>query len=337
VTAGLCSLADLKVVREAGAPLASAVTFEAFVDLLYNLGQQAANGETNIAGASLAVPFPFDCVAGVSLMQHKLTALYGKSLRNALAARFNWPPDRFRFLNDAGAFLLGEVSTGAARGAARAVGLTLGTGIGCAFAVDGANVTDGEGVPPGGEIWNLPYGNGTVEDLISTHAVKSEYLAQTGRNLEVSAIAAAAPRDADARAVFEKFGDHLGQVLRDIIAPFHPDIVVIGGGISRSTPLFLPAAEKQIVDLGFRVVQSALQDQAPLAGAAYYWCKGVTMPHRKHKKAHDSATNPAPDHTPVVITTESSAVTVTVETLDATAPGPATPDHTPVVITTDGS
>jgi glucokinase len=293
VTAGLCSLADLKVVRTAVAPLASDIGFEAFVDLLYGLGQQVTESETSIAGAALAVPFPFDCESGVSLMQHKLTALYGKNLRSALAERFNWSTNQFRFLNDAGASLLGEVSVGAAKGAARAVGLTLGTGIGCAFDVDGVYVTEGEGVPPGGEIWNLPYGDGTVEDLLSTRAIKADYLARTGRDLEVSAIAAAASKDAVAREVFELFGLHLGQVLRDIIAPFHPDVVVIGGGIARSSALFMPSAESDIASLHFLLVQSALQDQAPLVGAAHCWRAQATIV----PQVRDA-------HTPVVVTTE---------------------------------
>jgi glucokinase len=271
VSAGLCSLADLKVVRVEGAHLAGVDTFEAFADLLHSLGVKAAAGQQSIAGASLAVPFPFDTEAGMSLMEHKLTALYRRDLRGALAQRFGWQRDQLRFLNDAGAYLLGEVGAGAVEGAKRAVGLTLGTGVGCAFAIDGAQVTEGPGVPPGGEIWDYPYGDGTVEDLISTRALKGEYLARTGRDLEVSAIAAAAVNDADAREVFETFGQHLGEVLRDVVAPFHPDMVVIGGGIARSAKLFLPEAEKQIGHLGFRVVESALWDQAPLVGAAHFW------------------------------------------------------------------
>jgi predicted NBD/HSP70 family sugar kinase len=271
VSAGLCSLADLKVLRVEGAHLAGVDTFEAFADLLHSLGVKAAAGQQSIAGASLAVPFPFDTEAGMSLMEHKLTALYRKDLRSALAQRFGWQRDQFRFLNDAGAYLLGEVGAGAVKGAKRAVGLTLGTGVGCAFAIDGAQVTEGKGVPPGGEIWDYPYAGGTVEDLISTRAVKGEYLARTGRDLEVSAIAAAAENDSDAREVFATFGQHLGEVLRDVVAPFHPDMAVIGGGIARSAKLFLPEAEKQIAHLGFRVVESALWDQAPLVGAAHFW------------------------------------------------------------------
>jgi glucokinase len=210
-------------------------------------------------------------------MRHKLTALYGKNLRQALALRFAWDPAQFCFLNDACAFLLGEVAAGSAKGAVRAVGLTLGTGIGSAFAVDGVSVTEGIGVPPEGEIWNFPYRGVTVEDLISTRAIKAEFEARAGRSLEVVEIAALAPGDPDARAVFEQFGIRLGAVLRDVIAPFHPDIAVIGGGISRSAELFLPQAEQQIAGCGFRVVRSTLLDNAALVGAAHYWSEQAAL------------------------------------------------------------
>ena len=93
----------------------------------------------------------------MSLMRHKLPFLYGVDLRQALAPRIGCDPVQVRFLNDADAYLLGEVGAGAAKGFGRAVGLTLGTGIGSAFAVDGRLVTPGPGVPKDGEIWNVPY------------------------------------------------------------------------------------------------------------------------------------------------------------------------------------
>jgi glucokinase len=96
----------------------------------------------------------------------------------------------------------------------------------------------------------------------------------------VSEIAAAAATDPDARAVFESFGRHLGEVLRDVVAPFRPEMVVIGGGIARSASLFLPQVEKQIAGLGFRVVQSALWDQAPLVGAAHFWREQTSVAHK---------------------------------------------------------
>jgi glucokinase len=246
-------------------------SFDGFVDLLYLLGREVAGGPRRMAGAALAVPGPFDCMAGASLMKHKLDWAYGMDLRGALAARFGWPSDRLRFINDAAAFLTGELAAGSARLANRAVGLTIGTGIGSAFAIQGQCVTEGRSVPPGGEVWNFPYGDGTVEDLISTRALKADYAARTGKHMEVKAIAEAAAFDPDARRVFERLGNNLGQVIRDVIAPFHPEVVVVGGGMARSERLFLPIAQKHIECKDIHLLPSRLLERAQLIGAAAYW------------------------------------------------------------------
>lgn len=271
ISAALCALDDLRVIQLTDAPLGAVSSFEGFVDLLYLLGREVAQWPQRVAGASLAVPGPFDCAAGISLIKHKLQWLYGKDLRGALAARFGWAPAQVQFLNDASAFLLGEVNAGSARGVQRAVGLTLGTGIGSAFAVEGHCVTEGPGVPPGGEIWNYSYRGATVEDLISTRAVKADYSSRTGKNCEVKEIAAAASIDPDARLALEKLGNDLGQMIAEVIVPFAPEVVVVGGGIARSASLFLPFAQQHVKNLAIRIVPSLLFEQAPLIGAAAHW------------------------------------------------------------------
>jgi glucokinase len=246
-------------------------TSDAFIDLLHSLGVKASNGENGLAGAELAIPGPFDFAAGISRMKHKLPYLYGVDLRRRLAERFGWQPNQVRFLLDSAAFLLGEIGAGEARGVKRAVGITLGTGIGSAFAVDGQVLTEGPGVSPGGEIWNLPYEAGIVEDYVSTRAIQRSYKLRTGALPNVAKIAADAANDPDASAVFTEFGRHLGLALRISLTEFDPDVVVIGGGISRSSHLFLPTAIKELVGLKMQLRVSTLLDHAPLAGAAVAW------------------------------------------------------------------
>lgn len=289
VSAALCALDDLRVIELTDAPLSGVSSFEGFVDLIYLLGREVAGKPRRIEGASLAVPGPFDCAAGVSLITHKLQWLYGKDLRGALAARFGWNPGQLIFLNDARAFLLGELNAGSARGADRAVGMTLGTGIGSAFAVCGHCVAEGKGVPPGGEIWNFPYRGGIVEDLISSRAVKADYAARTGKNLDVKEIAEIAATDPAARAVFEKLGRDLGDVIRNVIVPFKPDVVVVGGAIARSAPLFLPCTQKMTENLGVRIVPSLLFDRAQLIGAAAFWRDEHLTPSAEVNFAHQAA------------------------------------------------
>jgi glucokinase len=266
VAAAVCSAPGFRLGPVASAPHAGVSTSGAFLDLLYDLGMKARIGQDGIMGAMLAVPGPFDLEAGVSLMRHKLPYLYGVDLRRALSARFALQAAQVRFLNDADAYLLGEVGAGAARGFQRAVGLTLGTGIGSAFAVDGHLVTGGPGVPAGGEIWNLPHQGGIVEDLVSSRAIVGNYERRTGKKLEVVDLAAAVSSDPAAREAFTEFGNHLGEVIQTLLAGFQADVIVLGGGISRSANLFLPAVQAQLGDSTVQLRVSELKDKAALVG-----------------------------------------------------------------------
>jgi glucokinase len=278
VSAAVCRSGAYQLGPVVSAPHPAEATSDAFIHLLYSLGIKALNGLDVAGGAELAVPGPFDFAAGISQMRHKLPYLYGIDLRGHLAELFGWQPGQVRFLLDSAAFLLGEIGAGEARDVPRAVGITLGTGIGSAFAVDGRMVTEGPGVSPGGEIWNIPYEGGIVEDSLSTRAIQGNYQKRTGRLRDVAGIAGAAVTDSAAREVFADFGRHLGQALHMLLAEFAPQVVVLGGGISRSAHLFVPAAQSYLEDLNIRLLPSALKDHAPLVGAAVAWFRGSGEP-----------------------------------------------------------
>ncbi|MGB8259313.1 MAG: ROK family protein [Terracidiphilus sp.] len=271
IAAALCFPGDYRLGAVASAPHPAEQTPEAFTLLLHTLGAEAAGGAAEVAGAELAFPGPFDFSAGISHMRHKLPYLYGFDLRAALAAHFGWEPARIRFLNDAQAFLLGEIGAGAARGAGRAVGITLGTGIGSAFAVGGRIVTSGPGVAPGGEIWNLPFAVGIVEDAVSSRSIRKAYELRTGQVREVAELARGAAADEAARDSFSEFGRQLGLAMRQTLTEFAPDVVVLGGGICHSPQLFLPDAEKELEGLGFHLRISTLFERAALVGAGVAW------------------------------------------------------------------
>ena len=292
ISSALCYAESYRLAPVVKANLPDTQTSEAFVDVLYSIGRQASDGKGSPAGAELAMPGPFDYSEGISRMRHKLPYLYGVNLSQALSERFGWSSDRVRFLNDAAAYLLGEVGAGAARGVNRAVGITLGTGVGSAFSVDGHIVTQGAGVPPGGEIWNVPYQGGIVEDQISTRAIQSAYLERSGKEREVASIAHyAVGGEPIAIEVFADFGRNLGLVLKTLTAEFAPDVVVLGGGISRSSFLFLPMALQELSGLNLQLRVSALGDDAPLVGAGVAWFSHPATPtaNAKHEGTTASA------------------------------------------------
>lgn len=271
VAAAVCHAVTYQLGKVVSTPHPAQQTSEAFVSMLHNLGVEAADGLGPVAGAELAFPGPFDFAAGVSWMKHKLPFLYGVDLRGELAARFGWQPEQVCFLHDSAAFLLGEIGAGAARGVGRAVGITLGTGIGSAFAVNGHVVTEGQGVPPGGELWDLPYERGIIEDAVSTRGIKGNYERRTGLKCEVVELAKTATVDAAAAEAFAEFGRHLGVALRGALGEFAPQVIVLGGGISRSPQLFVPAAQRELDSLHAEVRVSELLENAALAGAGVAW------------------------------------------------------------------
>ena len=271
ISAALCHGGDYRLGSVISAPHASIETADAFVDLLHSLGVKVGAVSEDASGAGLAIPGPFDYATGISHMKHKLPYLFGVNVHEALAARFGWEPSDVCSLNDADAFLLGEIGAGAVRGVARVVGLTLGTGIGSAFAVDGHVITSGPGIPPDGEIWNVSYLGGIVEDFVSTRAIQGAYQQRTGTLREVAEIAKDAERDSASAEAFNEFGRNLGQAIRTVLYPFAPHVIVLGGGISQSSPLFLSAtlAELQGLDVELRI--SELREHAALVGAGVRW------------------------------------------------------------------
>jgi glucokinase len=200
ISAAVCEQGAYALHGISRAPLPESITAASFVRLIHTLGETAA-GKANlpidrIAGACLALPGPFDYENGISLIQHKLQALYKFDLKTALAARFHWQPQQLLFVNDAAAFTLGEAGAGAAKGHSRVLGITLGTGIGASFAVNRkiADRSPGnpEGVPEGGELWNQPYNGSTVEEFVSTRYLRHHYQTLSGLEAEVAQVAAIA-------------------------------------------------------------------------------------------------------------------------------------------------
>jgi glucokinase len=312
ISAALCAQGTyaLRGLTRAPLPDAGARHFSAvsFVRLIHALGEAAAKAVdlpmNSVAGACIAMPGPFDYENGVSHMQHKLQSLLNFDLKSALAARFHWQPAQVRFLNDAAAFTLGESGAGAGKGHTRVLGLTL--------KISDSSPGNPEGVPPGGEMWNLPYNNATVEDFVSTRFLRQHYQQLTGLQAEVTEVAAIAEcqdtgpcppleelvrkqqppsfestegaatasparqaaihasTPARARQAFQDFGRHLGLALNQHAAAFRPDVIVLGGGISRASALFLSATRKALT-FETTLAISTLMDEAPLAGAGVHW------------------------------------------------------------------
>jgi glucokinase len=235
--------------------------------LLERIVEAAAGVATSeLSRFGVATPGPFDYAAGICLISHKLPGLYGVDLGRELATTLDLTERQaVVFLNDAEAFLLGEWWAGAARGHARAVGITLGTGLGSAFLEDGRIVRSDERVPSDGELYTLEFRGAPVEETISRGALLAGYGEE---GLDVEAIAARAREgESRARLVFRNLGAELAEFLQPELEAFAPTCLVVGGSIAHAWDLLEPglAGLQQVV-----VGRAARIDDAPLLGAAWH-------------------------------------------------------------------
>lgn len=231
----------------------------------------------------VALPGPFNYArgrgdfAGVG----KFGAFAGLDLRAALAARLCVDRDAVHFLNDAVAYGLGEWSADDSR-PDRFLCLTLGTGVGSAFLVDGVPVGSGPGVPPHGWVHLLTVDGGPLEDTVSTRAIVAAYARRTKRVTSVRDVAAAARNGESAAAdVLIDAMRALGRALRPCLAGFRPDALVVGGSVARSWDLLEAPLRDGLGDEAPAALRPAtMLNDAPLLGAAWWFSRlrGSTSP-----------------------------------------------------------
>lgn len=205
--------------------------------------------------------------------------------------------------HDANAAALAERHFGSAAGAATVVFIAIGTGIGSALLLDGAIYRGAFGVAP--ELGHLPVvpdgrpcpcgKNGCWERYCSGTALATtavELLARNGTRSPVlrrlvrgdpggvtGQRVAAAAREGDpvAVAAMDEMARWLGAGLAIVADVFDPELVVIGGGVSESAPLFLDEARehyaRMVTGAGrrplARIRTAQLGDAAAVVGAAH--------------------------------------------------------------------
>lgn len=229
--------------------------------------------DVTVTACGIAIPAPFDYVAGVSHMDHKFRAIKGLSLGGLLQEMTGLPT---HFINDADAFGLG-VSWRQLPDVKRFIALTIGTGLGSSFIEHGRVVGAVDRVAPGGEVWNLPYDGGILEDHVSARAVVAAYgrlspggLPGTASAREIGDLAAGGSEPAI--KAYQEMGAALGRGLAPVLLRFQPELLVIGGHVSRSLPIFAPAIGQALADQGVPrlPVIAAADGNMALWGAAKY-------------------------------------------------------------------
>jgi glucokinase len=239
-----------------------------------------------VLGVSMPGPFDYDKGIGRFHGVAKFAALNGVDVGSALRAALPAPPARIAFVNDASAFAIGEWVGGAAQGAGRVVGITLGTGVGSAFLDHGHVISDGPDVPPSGYAHLLRINGRPLEDVVSRRAIIAAYQSAAGSGtaglpgLDVDTIAhRAADGDALASSVLNRAIGALGDALRPWLIRFGAAVLVVGGGMAASWEIIEPPLRDSLLHAdtlpgpaweGGTIVHSRDTEESNLVGAAWH-------------------------------------------------------------------
>lgn len=216
------------------------------------------------------------------------TCLIGQPLRNDLQALLQ---REIRLANDANCFALSEAIDGAGQGARCVFGVILGTGVGGGIVIDsrvlvGANAIAGEWghnpLPPTAEdpLPSLSCYCGRqncVETWLSGPALAADHQRLNGESLDAAAIAArAAAGNPACQASLDRHAARLGRALAGVINILDPDVIVLGGGLSRMAGLYaqLPrhCARYVFSDQFCTPIRPPLHgDSSGVRGAAWLW------------------------------------------------------------------
>jgi glucokinase len=258
----------------------------------------AAGHDGELVGVGVGAAGWFDRTGDTVLFSPHL-AWRNSTLRKDLTARLQRP---LWVGNDADAAAWAEYRYGAARGADLALMITLGTGIGGGIVLDGRLRRGSHGVAgewghmrvvPDGRLcacgnrgcWEQ-YASGTALGQTAREVARTSPAAaarllervdcEPDRLTGEDVARAAADGDPLALELVTEVGMWLGQGIADLAAALDPEVVVIGGGVSKLGEMVLGPArdrlDRALPGRGFRpgphVVAAELGPQAGIVGAA---------------------------------------------------------------------
>ena len=201
--------------------------------------------------------------------------------------------------NDANVAALGEMWQGAGKGSKDVIMVTLGTGVGGGIIVDGKIVAGAHGA--GGEIGHITVNNDEIEPCnCGQYGCLEQYTSATGvvritkRKLAKSDEATklrdldeitskdvfdiAKTGDKVALEMVEEVGRILGSAISNIACVADPEVVVIGGGVSKAGTILTDVIQKYFVESCFHACRETRFVLAGLGNdAGMYGCMKLIL------------------------------------------------------------
>jgi len=230
--------------------------------------------DENVMGIGIAMPGPFQYKTGIAMFESndKYESLHKVSVASELPNYLNGKNISIRFLNDASSFGIGGALIKKVLKNQKIVALTLGTGFGAAFLKNHIPVVNDERVPEGGCLWDKVFLNGIADDYFSTRWFLSKYEEFTGENgIEGVKEIVNTNNNKYFLKLFDEFALNLSEFMLPYLTKFDADLLVLGGNISKSHHLFLPAVIQKLKEKGCDISVAIIDntDKACIIGSSY--------------------------------------------------------------------
>ena len=220
--------------------------------------------DTEVIGIGIGVPGLVDEAEGIIYDLQNIPSWQEVHLKAALEGVFKVPV----FLsNDGNSFVLGEKIYGQGKAYRNLLGITLGTGFGTGIVIHD-QLYSGT-LSSAGEFGGVPYLNQTIEDYCSGKFFINQY-GVPGDQLQQRAEAG----DAEALAIFQQYGSHLGKALHTLLYALSPEAIFLGGSVAGCYGLFREAMEASLQTFPFKrvlarlVIQPSSLQNAGILGAS---------------------------------------------------------------------
>lgn len=247
-----------------------------------SLDTSVCGGLSGVEGIGIGVPGPVDVINGTMIMATNLPGFENYPICEKLSDKFNLPV----FIdNDANVAGLAEAVLGAGKEYPTCYYVTISTGIGGAFVVDGKLVSGGRG--HAGEIGNIIVKNngykfgglnpGAAEGETSGTAItrKGKALLREDKVRHAGDVfRLASEGDLKAQSIVDECISELATMFANIAHTVDPHCFVLGGGVMKSKEYFLDQLVEQFnskIHVGMRghipLLQAKLEDCGAIGAA----------------------------------------------------------------------
>jgi glucokinase len=219
-------------------------------------------------GIGIGVPSLVDVEKGIVYLVKNVPSWKEVHLKEKLEQVFPVP---VYVNNDANCFTVGVKYFGKGKNYKNLVGIIIGSGFGCGVISEGRL---NSGVNGGaGEFGKIPYERHDYEYYCSAKYFSKEYHADFEKLFK-----RAVKNDKTAKAIFKQFGHHLGNAIITIVKVLDPEIIIIGGTVSKAFHFFKDSMWKRIKSFPYKNVVDRLSIEvtdepniAILGSAALYY------------------------------------------------------------------